>query len=131
LTLPFLLSILRPLLVKARVLFPGYATSLLAFLLILVLARRINGLEQEIKDLSLRDDLAQLSNRRGFYVLAEQARLLARRAEEPFSVLYLGVDNLKPTNDTRGSEAGSALLREMAGVAYLLPRDRCRRATGW
>jgi diguanylate cyclase (GGDEF)-like protein len=123
LTLPFLLAILRPLLVNAHVLYPGYATavatsvtSLLGFLLILVLARRINGLEQEIRDLSLRDDLTQLYNRRGFYVLAEQARLLARREEEPFSVLYLDVDNLKPTNDTLGHEAGSALLREMAEI---------------
>jgi len=123
LTLPFLLAILRPLLVNARVLYPGYATavatsvtSLLAFLLILVLARRINGLEQEVRDLSLRDDLTQLYNRRGFYVLAEQARLLARRAEEPFSVLFLDVDNLKPINDTLGHEVGSELLREMAEV---------------
>jgi diguanylate cyclase (GGDEF)-like protein len=123
LTLPFLLAILRPLLVGARVLYPGYATavatsvtSLLAFLLILVLARRINGLECEVRALSLRDDLTQLYNRRGFYVLAEQARLLARRAEEPFSVLFLDVDNLKPTNDALGHEAGSALLREMAEV---------------
>ena len=121
LVLPFLLAILRPLLVDAHVLYPGYATavaasvtSLLAILLILVLARRINGLEQEVRDLSLRDDLTQLYNRRGFYVLAEQVRLLARREEEPFSVLYLDVDNLKPTNDTLGHEAGSALLREMA-----------------
>jgi diguanylate cyclase (GGDEF)-like protein len=121
LTLPFLLAILRPLLVGGHVLYPGYATavatsvtSLLAFLLILVLARQINGLECEVRQLSLRDDLTQLYNRRGFYVLAEQMRMLARRAEEPFSVMYLDVDNLKPTNDTLGHEAGSALLREMA-----------------
>jgi diguanylate cyclase (GGDEF)-like protein len=49
-------------------------------------------------------------------VLAEQVRLLARREEEPFSVMYLDVDNLKSTNDTLGHEAGSALLREMAEV---------------
>ena len=123
LVLPFLLAILRPLLVDAHVLYPGYATavaasvtSLLAILLILVLARRINGLEQEVRDLSLRDDLTQLYNRRGFYVLAEQVRLLARREEEPFSVLYLDVDNLKPTNDKLGHEMGSALLREMAEI---------------
>jgi diguanylate cyclase (GGDEF)-like protein len=123
LTVPFVLSIVRPLLVHARVLYPGYSTavatsvtSLVGFLLVLLLARRIQGLEREVRDLSLRDDLTQLYNRRGFFLLAEQARLLARRAEEPFSVLYLDVDNLKPTNDTLGHGAGSALLREMAEV---------------
>ena len=123
LTLPFLMAILRPLLLDARVLYPGYATSVatsvtsvLAFLLVLVLARRINGLEQEVRDLSLRDDLTQLYNRRGFYVLAEQVRLQARREEEAFSVMYLDVDNLKPTNDALGHEAGSALLREMGEI---------------
>jgi len=123
LTLPFVLAVARVLLVDTKMLYPGYATasttsmtSLLAFWLILALARRIKALEGEVRELSLRDELTQLYNRRGFYVLAGQLLLLARRAEEPFSVLFLDIDNLKPTNDTLGHEAGSALLREMAGI---------------
>lgn len=92
------------------------ASSLIAFCFLLIICRRINRLEQSIRDLSLRDELTGLYNRRGFYVLAEQAFRLAQRAREPFSVLFLDLDNLKATNDLAGHDAGSILLSEMAAV---------------
>ncbi|CAN5594322.1 hypothetical protein BH10ACI4_BH10ACI4_29240 [soil metagenome] len=90
--------------------------SLAAFCLILIICLRIHSLEREVSDLSLRDELTGLYNRRGFNVLAEQAHRLARRSAEPFSVLFIDLDNLKQINDFRGHEAGSALLREMADL---------------
>jgi diguanylate cyclase (GGDEF)-like protein len=90
--------------------------SLIAFCLIFAICRRIDGLEKHIHDLSLRDELTGLYNRRGFFVLADQALGLAQRSGEPFSVLFIDIDNLKEINDAHGHEAGSALLQEMASL---------------
>jgi len=90
--------------------------SLTAFCFVLFLSLRIDKLEKNVRDLSLRDELTGLYNRRGFYLLAEQAHRLARRAHEPFSIVFLDLDNLKHINDLQGHEAGSALLRQMASL---------------
>jgi diguanylate cyclase (GGDEF)-like protein len=55
-------------------------------------------------------------NRRGFYVLAEQAFRIAQRAGESFFVLFIDVDGLKKINDELGHEVGSELLRSMGGL---------------
>jgi diguanylate cyclase (GGDEF)-like protein len=88
--------------------------SLSVFCLTLALSKRCNDLESATRELSLSDELTQLYNRRGFYVLGEQALRLAHRAGEPFSVLFIDVDNLKQINDEFGHETGSDLLVEMA-----------------
>ena len=100
-----------------------YTTAILAslvvmasFALMLYLAWRINGMEAEIHDLSLRDALTGLYNLRGFHLLAEQALRLAQRSDLPFSVLYIDLDDLKRTNDTLGHQAGSEILMEMAQI---------------
>jgi diguanylate cyclase (GGDEF)-like protein len=90
--------------------------SVCAFLLVLALGGKINALESAIRELSLRDELTRLYNRRGFYVLAEQALRLAQRAGESFFVLFIDVDGLKKTNDELGHEVGSELLRSMASL---------------
>ncbi len=102
---------------------PHYTTAILAsiavmlsFALLLFLAWRINHMEVEIHDLSLRDALTDLYNIRGFELLAEQSLRMARRAHLPFSVLYIDLDDLKRVNDTYGHQAGSALLVETGKI---------------
>ncbi len=121
--LPFLLTILRIAVVNLSFLHNEYASGMataavtvLTFCLILILSHRIQGLERNIRDLSLRDELTRLYNRRGFYVLAAQALRLAHRANAPFSVLFMDMDNLKEVNDALGHEAGSELLQEMSAI---------------
>jgi diguanylate cyclase (GGDEF)-like protein len=123
LTLPFLIALLRGLAIKDSLMRPEYATAfassstaMLFFCLFLLLSWRISALEKNIRDLSLRDELTRLYNRRGFYILAAHDLQLARRSESPFSVLYFDLDNLKQINDTLGHEAGSGLLQEFAGI---------------
>ncbi len=82
--------------------------------LVIVLCRKISELENHVRELSLRDELTGLYNRRGFYFLAEQALLTARRGGDSFSICYFDVDGLKHINDTQGHDTGSELLREMA-----------------
>jgi diguanylate cyclase (GGDEF)-like protein len=90
--------------------------AICAFVLVLVLGSKTNDLEDAIRELSLRDELTRLYNRRGFYVLAEQAFRLAQRAGESFFVLFIDVDGLKKINDELGHEVGSELLRSMASL---------------
>jgi diguanylate cyclase (GGDEF)-like protein len=121
--LPFLTEVLRANVVKSSWLQVQYATALaastialLAFCLIYIMSRRIESLERNIHDLSLRDELTGLYNRRGFYVLATQALRLAQRLDVLYSVIFIDMDNLKQVNDTYGHEAGSELLKEMAAI---------------
>jgi diguanylate cyclase (GGDEF)-like protein len=121
--LPFLLAVLGVIAGNTLFMRNEYSNALatatvalLAFSLLLVMAHRILGLERNIRDLSLRDELTQLYNRRGFYVLASQALLLAQRAKTSFSMLYIDMDDLKQVNDSLGHEAGSELLREMGQI---------------
>ena len=90
--------------------------SILAFCLVIGFARHTHKLEVATRELSLRDELTRLYNRRGFYVLGEQGIRLAQRAHQPFFVLFIDVDNLKVINDSMGHEIGSALLQEMADL---------------
>jgi len=88
--------------------------SVVAFALLIILVRRINQMEMCIHDLTLRDELTGLYNVRGFNLLAGQSLRLAQRAEVPFSVLFVDMDNLKRINDELGHSAGSATLAETA-----------------
>jgi len=123
LLLPFLLEVGRSLIATDGWMSEQYASAMttsmaamLAFGLILILAWRINTLEKEIHDLSLSDELTHVYNRRGFYVLAEQALHLAQRSGTPFSVLFIDLDDLKQINDTLGHDTGSQYLCELAAL---------------
>jgi diguanylate cyclase (GGDEF)-like protein len=84
----------------------------ISIVLLLFLVWRINGMEKEIHDLTLRDDLTGLYNMRGFYLLAEQTLRLAQRAQLPFSVLFIDLDGLKQINDHMGHNTGSSYLAD-------------------
>jgi diguanylate cyclase (GGDEF)-like protein len=92
-------------------------------LLLLVLAWRISGMEAEIHDLTLRDDLTGLYNMRGFYLLGEQTLRLAQRAQLPFSVLFIDLDGLKQINDHLGHNTGSKYLVETGELLTATFRD--------
>lgn len=117
--MPYLREIGRALMLH-RHLFPenianGIIASLAATLSLGVLvyvSRRIQSMEEEIRDLSLRDELTGLYNLRGFRFLAEQSLQLARRCQSPFAVLFVDLDDLKQINDRFGHAAGSAYLAE-------------------
>jgi hypothetical protein len=88
--------------------------TVVSFLILLLLTWRIQRMEAEISDLSLRDELTGVRNLRGFHLLGEQALHLAQRSKQPLSVLFIDLDNLKDINDTLGHNTGSAFLVEMA-----------------
>jgi len=66
----------------------------------------------EMKTLSLRDELTGLYNRRGFFELAEQAERVAARERRSLAVVFIDMDGLKPINDLFGHDAGDQALIE-------------------
>jgi diguanylate cyclase (GGDEF)-like protein len=121
LVLPCMREILRAHLLNSELVPRHYATAVLTsvatvvvLVLLLLLTRLMNKMHSEIQDLNLRDELTGLYSVRGFYLLAEQAYRFARRAQLPFGVLFVDMDNLKTINDELGHDAGSASLVETA-----------------
>jgi diguanylate cyclase (GGDEF)-like protein len=119
--LPFLRELGRARLLNAQLVPTHYATAVLtsvatiiSFVLLLFLVRLINKMQNEIHDLTLRDELTGLYNFRGFNLFADQAFRLARSAGMPFGVLFIDMDNLKVINDELGHSAGSVSLVETA-----------------
>jgi diguanylate cyclase (GGDEF)-like protein len=94
------------------------ASAMAAILIatLLVLARRIDSLERELRDLSLKDELTGVANRRGFDLLSRQSIRDAAREGAAMTLLFLDVDGLKGVNDTLGHDAGSRLLQEVADL---------------
>ena len=88
--------------------------AVLLLMLVVLLARKINALEAELREMSLSDELTGFHNRRGFYLLGEQALRDARRDARPLTVLFFDADGLKEVNDNLGHDVGSELLRDIA-----------------
>jgi diguanylate cyclase (GGDEF)-like protein len=119
LVIPFLIELARTRLMLKELVPEQYGAAILtsfaaglSIVLLLVLVWRINTMEKEIHDLTLRDELTGLYNMRGFYLLGEQTLRLAQRAELPFSVLFIDLDGLKKINDDLGHNTGSMYLAE-------------------
>lgn len=72
----------------------------------------ISRMENRIHDLVLRDEATRLYNFRGFQMLAEHALRLAQRANVPFSVLYIDLENLAEIHTELGPNVAAATLKE-------------------
>jgi diguanylate cyclase (GGDEF)-like protein len=68
--------------------------------------------QQEIQAVQLAtiDDLTQISNRRGFYMLAKHALATAKRQNLTSTVLFFDLDNFKSINDNHGHDEGDRAL---------------------
>jgi diguanylate cyclase (GGDEF)-like protein len=73
-------------------------------------------MEEEIRNLSMTDELTGLYNRRGFTLLAEQEMKLAHRIKTSMLLFFGDVDNLKTINDTHGHAQGDLALQEVSAV---------------
>ena len=76
----------------------------------------LKHMEEEMRALSLEDDLTNLYNRRGFTTLAEQYLKIAKRDNKGFFMLYADLDNLKGINDKFGHQEGSYALTQVANI---------------
>jgi diguanylate cyclase (GGDEF)-like protein len=76
----------------------------------------LEAANEAIQRLSIRDELTGLYNRRGFYLLAEQELIRARRQNSTTLVMFIDIDGLKPVNDQLGHKVGDHLILEAAKV---------------
>jgi len=72
--------------------------------------------EEEVRRLSLTDELTGLYNRRGFMLLGEREFRRARRDNQSAVMLFADLDGLKTVNDRDGHEAGDRLITAAAAA---------------
>jgi len=82
----------------------------------MALAIHRGRLFEELRDLSLHDELTGLANRRLLRNRLEMELDRARRFEHPLSVLAADIDDFKLLNDRHGHATGDAALREVAST---------------
>lgn len=79
--------------------------------------------EEELRRVSLTDELTGLHNRRSFFFLATQNLKAARRANQNCLFFFVDLDGLKLTNDTYGHEAGDLVITAAAQILKESFRD--------
>jgi len=82
----------------------------------LVLEDNLMQANQKLEKLSMVDNLTGLLNRRAIYKVARVELERARRASEPISVIFIGIDALKEINDEHGDLMGENALRAVTQI---------------
>ena len=78
---------------------------------------------EELRNLSMVDELTGLLNRRGFISIAGQNLKLAHRLKGPVSLMFLDLDGLKAINDNLGHIEGDRALTDTASILRNTFRD--------
>jgi len=78
------------------------------------LNERLIASNQLLSELSLKDPLTLLANRRAFEEGLERTCRMAHRDKTASSLIMIDVDHFKPYNDTYGHQAGDICLKQVA-----------------
>lgn len=70
----------------------------------------------ELRSMSLIDELTGLYNRRGFLTLVSQQLVAAQRTGTNMLLLFIDLDDMKPINDTHGHDQGDRALTDFAEI---------------
>jgi diguanylate cyclase (GGDEF)-like protein len=73
-------------------------------------------LEEQLREITIRDDLTGLLNRRGFFTFAEKQCEIADRNNLNLSFLFIDLDSMKEINDKFGHREGDYALIEAANI---------------
>jgi len=94
---------------------------------------RLLNMQRELEDLSFKDGLTGLINRRRFDALVQTEWGAARRTKQPLSLLMIDIDFFKQYNDRYGHVRGDDCLKRIAetlGAGASRPRDFLARYGG-
>lgn len=69
-----------------------------------------------LREMTLRDELTDLYNRRGFYTHAEHIIKVSKRNKDKMILFFIDVDNLKSINDTYSHQAGDDALIDTTDI---------------
>ncbi len=78
---------------------------------------------EQLRMLSLSDELTGLYNRRGFFALGDHVMRVARRRSTGLGVIYVDVDGLAAINDRFGHAQGDDVLRAVADILLASVRE--------
>lgn len=81
-----------------------------------VLFHDLKQTEASVREMSLRDDLTGLLNRRGFFSLAEQQMRISMRTGHNMLLFYCDLDAMKAINDSLGHREGDRALADVAQI---------------
>ncbi len=97
---------------------PFHPTELLARVnasrRVVEMQQQLVDMTRQLEELSVRDDLTGIFNRRHFSAAMWQAFDLSNRYGRPLSVAIIDVDRFKDINDSFGHQAGDVVLTEVA-----------------
>jgi diguanylate cyclase (GGDEF)-like protein/PAS domain S-box-containing protein len=85
-------------------------------------------LENELQELSIKDNLTSLFNQRHFYRVLEKEMIRASRQKHPLCLLLLDLDNFKHLNDTQGHLAGDRILEHIGTIIRESTREHVDHA---
>lgn len=95
----------------------GIGTQFLQHLTAVISACLENSrLQENIKQLGLRDPLTGINNRRFFDQRFIEETSLAQRNKTPLSCLFIDLDHFKSVNDNHGHQAGDKILKQTAKI---------------
>ena len=103
---------------------PQFAVELLAViapgaaiaLILVALIEQMHSAVQRISDLASKDVVTALLNLRAFEEVLQQEHRKAERFGRSYTLIVVDVDNLAQVNEALGHEAGSQVLRAVAGA---------------
>jgi diguanylate cyclase len=75
-----------------------------------VLEEKVTQRTKELSELSRKDELTNLYNRRAFFEFLRNYLANAKRQDTPISLVYFDVDKFKEINDTLGHHQGDEVL---------------------
>jgi diguanylate cyclase (GGDEF)-like protein/PAS domain S-box-containing protein len=95
-------------------------------LVVLSISRDIRERQREVRrlqELTLRDELTGLLNRRGLDVMLPEQAKRSKRSGRPVIVVYGDIDHFKTLNDTYGHERGDEVLTAVAAALQAAFRE--------
>ena len=69
---------------------------------------------QQLRELSTRDSLTGLLNRRAFHESLRRELALSRRTKKPLCIVFIDLNDFKKINDSKGHKAGDGVLNQFA-----------------
>ncbi|HEX2877090.1 MAG TPA: CHASE3 domain-containing protein [Polyangiaceae bacterium] len=84
---------------------------------------KLNAYAEQLRSLSLRDELTGLYNRRGFLEVAAQAHGLAQREARSAALVFVDLNGMKRINDELGHDVGDDALVDAAHVLRAALRE--------